>query len=559
MRRGASIEELALRDLFVGGRISRRELVQRGAAIGVSGSMLSALLASPRVAASPTQRLQEGKPGGSLKIGWGFFQTFDPHVTSALADYTFLAAVFDRLIELTPDGKLYPGLATEWAESADGLTWTIKLRQGVKFHDGTPFNAEAVKANFERIVDPATKSQYAVFIIGPLDHVEVVDDLTVAIKMKQRYGRLPSALAVPALGMVSPAAAKQYGQDFGQHPVGSGPFMFKEWIEKDHVTIVRNPDYNWAPELHHHQGPAYLDEVTYQIIPEAGTLTAALLSGQVDAAGGVTPADWQGMEGNGDFTTSKALVQGYPPAGYFVNVKKTPTDDIKVRQAIEYALDFEGINAAVFDGTAESAHGIMSTFSWAYDPDAALYTYDPDRANSLLDEAGWVKDGDVRKKAGQTLELVQISFTPLRNLEEAVQAQLQEVGFKTQITTEEYPPYQQDTQGGKHNIAWTQWSGVDPADLHKIFHSDNIGVGWNLSHYSNPDVDQGLIAGDAESDPAKRKEIYAKVQAQVMADAAYVPLYNYSLLWAAKQGLAGMDVFDAVGSSPLLYDIYWDK
>ncbi|HEY7034781.1 MAG TPA: ABC transporter substrate-binding protein, partial [Thermomicrobiales bacterium] len=499
MRHDDSADELALRTLLRRNHVSRRDLLQRGAALGLSGAALATALDAPRSAAAPSRTLQsEGKPGGSLKIGWGFFQTFDPHVTSALADYTFLAAVFDRLIELTPDGKLYPGLATEWTESEDGLTWTLKLRQGVTFHDGTPFNADAVKANFERIVDPATKSQYAVFIIGPFDHVEVVDDYTVAIKMKQRYGRLPSALAVPALGMVSPAAAKQYGQDFGQHPVGSGPFMFKEWVENDHVTITKNPNYNWAPELHHHQGAAYLDEVTYQVIAEAGTMTAALLSGQVDAAGGVTPADWQSMQSGGDYSTIKALVQGYPPAGYFINVQKPPTDDINVRQAIEYALDFQGINDAVFDGTAEPASGIMSTFCWAYNPDAALYSFDPDKANALLDQAGWTMDGNVRKKDGQELELVHVSFTPLRNLEEAVQAQLAEVGVKTQIIAEEYPPYQQDTQSGKHNIAWTQWSGVDPADLHKIFHSDNIGVGWNLSHYSNPDVDQWLTQGDAE-------------------------------------------------------------
>lgn len=572
-------------------RLSRRELLGRGAALGLFGATLSALVAacgeSSKPAptapaanapvAAPTVARQVAPPatvvaspspaaagqanrrsGGELKVGWGGFQTFDPHVTSSLRDYLFINAVYDKLVERTTDGKLYPGLATEWTTSPDGLTWTFKLRQGVKFHDGTPFDAEAVKFNFDRIVNPATKSQYAVFILGPYESSRVIDASTVELKLKSKYGRLLSALASGGLAMVSPAAAKQYGEDYAQHPVGTGPFKFQEWVQNDHVTLVRNPDYQWASGRDTHQGPAYLDQVRIQIIPEAGTLTAGLLSGQIDA-GGIATADWAKLQSSG-FTTKKYLVEGYPPAGHFINVTKPPTDDLRVRQAIIFALDFDAINEAVFDGTSAPANDVISTFSWAYDPEAGkLYHFDRARANSLLDEAGWVKNGEYRTKAGQELSLVYVTFTTLKNLAEAVQAQLKEVGFKVEVIAEDYPPYQEDTQKGKHNIAWTQWSGLDPGDLHKIFGSENIGVGWNLSHYKNADVDQWLTEGDAENDQAKRKEIYAKVQRQLMQDAVYAPLYNYTLLWAFKKGLTGVEVADMVGSAPVLYELAWSE
>lgn len=511
---------------------------------------------STSATASPGTQAQ-GKPGGQIKIGWGSFQTHDPHVTSSISDNLFIMAVYDRLVELTPDGKLYPGLATEWTTSPDGLVWTFKLRKGVKFHDGTPFNAEAVKFNFDRIVDPATKSQYAVFILGPYDSSAIVDEYTVQLKMKSPYGRLLSALASLGLGMVSPAAVKKYGAEFAQHPVGTGPFIFKEEVEKDHLTLVRNPDYNWAAALHNHQGPAYLDQVTIQFITESGTKNAALLSGQINVGGGVATSDFVKLEKNANYTTHKYLVSGYPPAGHFINVKKAPTDDVNVRKAILYGLDFKTLNEAVFDGTAIPANSLVSTFSWSYDPEVGkLYQFDQAKANSLLEQAGWKKSGDYRTKNGQTLTLGYTTFTTLKVLAEAVQAQLKEVGFKVDITAEEYPPYQQDTQSGKHNIAWTQWSGVDPGDLHKIFGSENIGSGWNLSHYKNDNIDQWLTQGDAEGDPEKRKAIYKQVQMQVMQDAAYAPLYNYLILWAFQKNVEGVNITDAVGSSPLFYDMY---
>lgn len=556
-------------DLFRG-RLSRRELMGRGAQLGLSATALGVLVnagatnASAAGAARSGALLaahQEGKPGGTINFGIRRdFSILDPHVTSSVGDGIFMMAVFDRLIERSQDGTLYPGLATEWSVSEDGMTWNIKLRQDVKFHDNTPFNADAVKINFDRIVDPATKSEYAIFELGPYDGTDVVDEYTVNIRMKSPFGPLPAGLSTYGMGMISPTAITKYGQEIGSNPVGTGPYVFKEWAPQSYVTITANPDYNWASGRETHNGRAYLDEIKFSFIPEAATRTTALESGQVTAASGLPPADWNRLADEGKFTTSKVLLEGYPPAGGFLNMEKAPTDDIKVRQAMQWATNRDEINEVYFEGTSELADGIISKFAWAYDPTSAIYSYDADKAAALLDEAGWVLDGDVRKKDGQELSIILLIFPTLNTLAEVVQSQMQAVGIKVEILSEDNPAQQADAQAGKHNIVWTQWEGVDPADLHKIFGTGenriNITGGWNFSHYSVPEVDQWFIDGENETDQEKRKVIYNQIQQKIMADAAYIPWYNVTSLWAFDKKFGGTDVIDELGSAPLVYDIY---
>jgi len=490
------------------------------------------------------------------------FTILDPHVTSSVNDGIFMMAVFDRLIERAQDGTLYPGLATKWSVSPDGLTWTLALRQDVTFQDGTPFNADAVKSNFDRMVDPATKSEYAIFELGPYVGTEVIDPYTVNVTMERPYGPLPAGLSTYGMGMVSPAAVEKYGQDFGQHPVGTGPFMLQELVPKDHVTVTAYPEYNWPSGREKHEGRAYLDQVRFNFIPETATRLAALGSDQINAASGLAPADWKSLDPSA-FSTTKILLEGYPPAGGFLNCEKSPTDDVKVRQAMQYAINRDEINEVVFEGTSELADGIISTFAWAYDKDSALYSFDADKAASLLDEAGWTMDGDVRKKDGQELSIILLIFPTLNTLAEVLQAQLQAVGFKVDIVSEDNPAQQADAQAGKHNLVWTQWEGVDPADLNKIFGTGkdriNITGGWNFSHYSVPEVDKLFEQGEAETDQEKRREIYNQIQMKVMQDAAYIPFYNVTSLWAFKKGLAGTDVVDELGSAPLIYEMYWEQ
>jgi len=570
--------------------LSRRGLLRRAAVLGVSAPFAASLLAAcgggdsddsgssgsqseatttPSGSggssggsgdATPTAESSDGgqvTQGGKLTIAVQTDPTtLDPHVNSSSFDTIFLHALFDRLIERSPDGTLYPGLAETWEVADDGVTWTLKLRNDVTFHDGTPFNAEAAVYSFERIVNPDTKSEYAVFQLGPYESSRAIDEFTLELKMAEPYGALPVSLATYGIAMVSPDAAEKAGNQFGQNPVGSGPFIFKEWVPQSHVTLVRNPDYNWASPIHKVSGPAPLEEVTFRVIPENATRAAALQSGEVDMAY-VTAADYILFEEDDNYRTQKVLTEGYPPAGLFVNTTKFPTDDVKVRQALEYAVNRQEVNQVVYEGLAGDADSVVSTFSWAYDPAAAMYSYDPEKAKQLLDEAGWVEaGGEYRQKDGQDLTIVYLSLTGVKNVAEVIQAQLKEVGINAELLVQDNPAQQQSAQSGQHNIVWTQWSGVDPADLAKVYHSDNIGSGWNFSHYNNPRLDELFAQGVAVNDVEERKKIYTEIVNLLMEDATFIPLNNRTTFWAMKESVQGTDVIDERGSGPRIYDIY---
>ncbi len=247
-------------------------------------------------------------------------------------------------------GKIVPGLAESWEVSPDAKEFTFKLKQGVKFHDGTPFNADAVKFTFDRVMDPATKAGQSHDQIGPYDHTEVIDDHTVKIVMKQGFAPLLANLN-GYLGIVSPTAVKKDPAGFAQHPVGTGPFMFKEWVPKDHVTLVKNPDYNWGSSFFKHTGPAYLDEIVFKIIPEASVRTGALKSGEIQYTDDMDPLEYEAMKSDSNFAV---IEKGQPGSGYILLMNLSHTDapigDPQVRLAMEYGIDRAGLNQSVFQG-----------------------------------------------------------------------------------------------------------------------------------------------------------------------------------------------------------------
>ncbi|HUG63129.1 MAG TPA: ABC transporter substrate-binding protein, partial [Methylomirabilota bacterium] len=332
-----------LRRLFRSGAISRRDMVKRAAALGVGASLIgfpTAAAACEDVTCGPStpslrsagagprafRRSAQATPGGTVTVAVQADPcTLDCHVNSCTRDSIYHHALFDHLIQRSPDGTLYPALATEWSVAEDGVTWTLRLRNDVMFHDGTPFNAEAVVFNFERIVNPDTKSEYAVFQLGPYESSRAVDEFTVELKMSRPYGPLPVSLATYGIAMMSPAAVDQYGDQIGQNPVGTGPFKFVEWTPANQVVFERNPDYNWSSAIDAVTGPAPLDQMIFRIIPEASTRSAALQAGEVDLANVVAP-DFPLFEGDDDYRLQTILIEGYPPAGLFVNVIKPPTD-----------------------------------------------------------------------------------------------------------------------------------------------------------------------------------------------------------------------------------------
>src|SRR3990172_10744492 len=209
----------------------------------------------------------DAKPGGKLVLGFQYEPvTLDPQVTGQANAIRVLVNIVDGLVYVDQEGNIKPMLAERWRISPNGKIYTFFLRKGVKFHDGTPFNAQAVKFTLDRVLDPATASQGARIAIGPYEKSEVIDDYTVRITLKEAFAPFLLNLGPGSLSPVSPEAVRRLGRDFGRAPVGTGAFMVKEWRAKDHIVLVRNPNWTWGPLPN--KGPAYLEEITIKFIPE---------------------------------------------------------------------------------------------------------------------------------------------------------------------------------------------------------------------------------------------------------------------------------------------------
>src|SRR5215217_8656193 len=297
---------IASRDNARGFPISRRSLLAgtvAGAAAGALGRG-----AAPFTALQPLiARAQEVQEGGTLTYGVGFDvdDTLDPQVTNYDSTIRVMLNVCEPLIWMATATEFYPGLAESWEISADGLTYTFKLKEGVTFHDGTPFNAEAVQFTFDRVVEGRKLSEAGEEVdpetvivpgqgynqIDAYDHAEIVDDHTIKLVLSRPFGPFLSGLN-GYLGIVSPTAVKEMGlAEFARKPVGTGPFTVQEWVEHDHVTLAKNPDYNWGSSFFEHSGAAYLDEMIYKFIPEDAVRTGTLLSGESSTSTRLIPCN----------------------------------------------------------------------------------------------------------------------------------------------------------------------------------------------------------------------------------------------------------------------------
>lgn len=495
--------------------------------------------------------------GGKLVYGLTLAPSgIDPHVHASSELGIPLTSVYDTLVWQDLDGEFVPGLAESWEVSDDGLIYTFRLRKDVKFHDGTPFNAQAVKFNLDRIVDPQTKSQKAVFMLGPYDHTEVVGDYTIKVYLQEPFAPLLDSLSQVYLGMASLAATEKWGLDYQMHQVGTGPFMFKEYVPNDHLTLTRNPDYNWAPAIFDHQGPAYLEEIEFRFFVEPATRALALESGEAQVMGEIPPQDAQRLSDDPDFQLVPVALPGTPLV-LFMNTQRPPTDNLRVRQALIYAADREAIVTAIFKNLSPVAHGPLNAVTLGYDEGmTGLYNHDPELAENLLKEAGWVDaDGDgVLEKDSQPLmvEAYLMGWGFMPEVAQLLQAQFKAVGVEMRNQVVAYPAALEAAREGKHHLIPFSLSSSDPDILRTFFHSDG---GFNWAKIQDPRLDELLEEGARTRDPEKRKELYAEAQQIIMAEAWIIPIRDYVNLNAASAQVRGLR-YDLRGWFPWLYDVY---
>jgi peptide/nickel transport system substrate-binding protein len=479
----------------------------------------------------------------------------DPHINASSELGIPLTSVYDTLVYQDPaSGKFVPGLAQSWKISDDGKTYTFILRRDVKFHDGTPFDAAAVKVNLDRIADPATKSQKAVFLLGPFDRAEVIDEFTVAIRLKQPFAPLLDGLSQVYLGMASPTALAKWGNDYQLHQVGTGPFIFKEYVPKDHLTLVRNPDYKWGPSIWENRGPAYLDEITFRFYEDPATRALALESGQAQVMGEVPPQDVGRLTSSGKFTLTAVTIPGQP-LQMFLNTQRAPTDDLRVRQALLYATDRAAIVKAIFRDMSPIAYGPLTAVTVGYDPSVkSLYPFDPDKARQLLDEAGWhVGPDGIRQKDGKRLQLdgVLMSFGFVPETAQLLQAQWAAVGVDWKTQSVPYGTLLQAGTDGSVNVIPFFDSGNDPDILRKFFRSD---AAFNYSKVSDPAINAALDKAVTLTQPSERAPLYADVQRRIMAQALIIPIRDYVNLNVAAKSVTGLR-YDARGWFPQLSNV----
>ncbi len=468
---------------------------------------------------------QAQTPPGVLIVGQiAEPKSLDPAAVTAVNDFRILMNVYDGLVRYK-DGTLEvePALATDWTISEDGTEYTFTLREGVSFHDGAPFNAEAVKFNFDRMLDEShpfhdTGPFPLAFFFSSVESVEAVDDLTVKFTLSEPYAPFLSNLAYPTGLLVSPAAVEQYGADFGRNPSGTGPFKFAEWRSNEAVVIEGNPDY-W-------DGAPALQAVVFRPITDANTRTAEMLAGGIDLMVEVPPVALSEFQGDA-YTLHE---QAGPHVWFLIlNAKEGPFADKRVRQAANYAVNKEALVNDVLEGTAEVAAGpTPPAFAWAYNPDLEPYPYDPEKAKELLAEAG----AEGAELTFYVTEGGSGMLDPIA-MGTAIQADLNAVGFDTKIETYEWNTFLGEVNPGlegKADMAEMAWMTNDPDTLPFLALRTDAWPdkgGFNSGYYSNPEVDELLEAARVATDQDERAELYKQMQTIVQEDAPWVFVANW--------------------------------
>ena len=483
------------------------------------------------LAAPATIRAQQ--PGFTLTWGEDFNAdvTYDPRVTQSRHEEQVIVQVFDQLIAADENGRLTPGLATQWEAAEDGRSVRMRLRDNVKFHDGTPFNAEAVKFTLDTIVDTNTGSQGAVDMIGPYERTEILGPHEVRIHYSAPNAGALDSFTENELSIVSPTAVQRLGNTgFAQNPVGTGPFKFVSWERSREVILERNPDYAWAPGFSSVQGPSQVQRIVHRFIANAATRVAALEANEIQVGDFLPPLDTRRLGETNRFKSMLGVAAGLS-FGALVNTTRPPFNDIKVRQAFFHCVDRRRLAQNLYFGLVNPAFGPLSSTTPGYWNGVEQYfPFDRDRANRLLDEAGWrMGPNNIRVKDGQPLR---VYFPSLLLPEVAVQLQAEARRVGMDINVENVLKQRQDEllMTNQYEMAVIRWVANDPGVLRIPFHSSNIPepgrFKFNWSRVADPALDRLIETASAARTQEQRLAAYRDLQKDIMDRAIFFPIHD---------------------------------
>ncbi len=470
----------------------------------------------------------EPTAGGTIAIGINLEpDNLDPAVTPYAVSHTVMMNIYDPLVWRGKDGEFYPGLAESWEVAEDGLGYSFVLKEGVTFHDGTPFNGEAVQKFLDRVIDPETLSGFAANLIGPYESTEVVDDTNIKITMSAPFAPFLDGLSQAFLGIPSPTAVEADPQAFGRNPVGTGFMKFSEWVDKDHITLVRNEDYTWGSPVFENPGPAHLESVTFRFFTDHATRLAALEAGDVQMIEMVPESSFADLQSNDDYTVTSESKPGLPGV-LEVNTAMAPTDDVAVRQAMNYALDQQTLIDIALFGTTIPASGPLSSVTPYYSEVVEeYYPFDLDEAARVLEEAGWTMgSNDIYEKDGQPLTVIWAASDATDAFSELLQSHMRQAGIDVQIQKLASSAVTEAIRNDEANVVYNSWISSDPVILANIFHSENIEAGLNVFKVDNPELDELMEKGEQTLDTDERASIYEDIQKLIMDEAYIVALYE---------------------------------
>ncbi|WP_187432264.1 hypothetical protein ROLI_014430 [Roseobacter fucihabitans] len=468
---------------------------------------------------------------------------YNVETTSLTANTVMAEFLLERLVYFDANGNAKPWLADGWELNDAQTELTFTLRDGITFHDGEPFNAEAVAFHFNSILDPASASPNLASM-GTLTGVEAVDDLTVVFKFSKPYAPFFVILADATGGINSPKAVKEAGKDYGRTPVGTGPYKFEQWIPGSEIRMSRNENYTQFRTDAQNKGAPYADEVVLSVISEDGVAQSALEAGELTGSILQTDAIATFID-NPDFTT---VIDETATNLVFLefNFQKPPFDDPKMRRAIGHAIQREAAVAAAWDGYASVALSPVALGIPGFDADvAAKYgtPYDPEKAKQMLDELGWVdSDGDgIRDKDGAPAEFLIKSyagFTHIQRTLQVVQANLLDVGIKATLETADWGAFYPSLLEDDWHMDLMRWTSADAGILTELFRSP----GHREKLDPNPAIDDLLTRCDETVNPDARNACVSEAQKVLLEFGIAVPILTNWVVIATQADVEGYNI-----------------
>lgn len=464
-------------------------------------------------------------------------RSLDPALSTDVPTGRAVAYIFDGLTRFSEEAEVLPNLAKSWDVSDNGSSYIFNLRDDVRFHDNSPFSAYDVERSFMRALDPVTRGGrgwplYPIagaedFAAGKARNIRgliVIDSHTIKIDLKEPFAIFPKMLAMPVTSIVP----EKLPENFGENPVGTGPWKFVEWKHDDYLLFTRNESY--------HGGAPIEDSLLARIIPEPSTSVAEFESGRVDIVA-IPPQESRNWEARKDTET---LLQSAPSLRLIyasINTNRGPLKDPRVRQAINHAVDTRTILDKLMGGRGELANGVIAPSLSGYDPMRQPYRYDSALAASLLEEAGYSNGIDIELWCSQS--------EPFPRLAQTIQAYLAQVNIRVKIVQRDASSMREAARNGNADLALKDWFADYPdaeAFLYPLLHSENHGVGGNVSFYSNSALDRLVSQSRQEQDEQTRNELYRQADSIAFAEGAMLYLFFYKELFAIQPWIKGYKV-----------------